>query len=164
MSAPKPTPAPPAAKPSFDSLEQQAFLHLWRTYDRLKALEDEIFSAHRITAQQYNLLRLLAEAHPKALPTLELHNRLVTRSPDITRMIDRLLARKLVSRQRRRDDRRVVEIGLTVAGSALLEELSEPVRAMHERQLGHLSQSKLANLIQLLKQARQPHETPPDGT
>src|SRR5450755_4254427 len=74
----------------FDSLEQEVFLNLWRTYDRLRALEDELFSRYDLTPQQYNVLRLLKAEHPQALPTLVLANRLVSRAPDITRMLDKL--------------------------------------------------------------------------
>ncbi len=135
-------------------------MHLWRTYDRLKALEDEVFAPHQLSAQQYNLLRLLFEAQPEAVPTLELQQRLVSRAPDITRMIDKLVDRGLVARRRRDGDRRVVEISLTAAGVQLLEELADPVRDMHQRQLGHLGEARLQRLIGLLKQARQPHEAP----
>lgn len=147
-----------ARKPSFDSTEQEAFLHLWRTYDRLKALEDEVFAPYQLSAQQYNLLRLLGEVRPQAVPTLELQQRLVSRAPDITRMIDKLVARGLVGRHRREDDRRVVEIRLTEAGAKLLDELSGPVQEMHQRQLGHLGEARLQQFIRLLKQARKPHE------
>src|SRR5262245_7407468 len=90
----------------FDSPEQEAFLSLWRTYDRLRALEDELFGRHDLTAQQYNALRLLQARHPEALPTLALATRLVSRAPDITRLLDRLEARGLVARERPPDNRR----------------------------------------------------------
>src|SRR5438874_10170051 len=95
----------------FDSLEQEAFLNLWRTYDRLRALEDELFSRHDLTPQQYNVLRLLKAVHPQTLRTLALANRLVSRAPDITRMLDKLEEHGLVTRQRTRANRRVVEVG-----------------------------------------------------
>jgi DNA-binding MarR family transcriptional regulator len=60
----------------FDSLEQEAFLSLWRTYDRLRALEDEFFRPYDLTPQQYNVLRLLKAQHPGLLPTLDVANRL----------------------------------------------------------------------------------------
>ena len=62
----------------FDSLEQEAFLSLWRTYDRLRALEDELFSRYELSPQQYNVLRLLKAEHPDPLPTLALADRLVS--------------------------------------------------------------------------------------
>src|SRR5581483_2434453 len=53
----------------FDSPEQEAFLNLWRTYDRLRALEDELFNQYALTAQQYNALRLLRGEHPQKVRT-----------------------------------------------------------------------------------------------
>jgi len=147
---------PPA---KFDSLEQEVFLGLWRTYDRLKAHEDELFATFELTAQQYNLLRLLGNVHPASLPTLELAGRLVSRAPDITRMLDKLEQRGLVRRERPPEDRRVVHVALTEAGVTLLESLSEPLRKCHEKQLGHLTKGELKNLSVLLRSARSVHET-----
>ena len=104
----------------FDSPEQEAFLNLWRTYDRLRALEDELFARHDLTAQQYNALRLLRAAHPERVPTLTLAGRLVSRAPDITRLLDRLYERGLIDRERPVEDRRTVCIGITAAGEALV--------------------------------------------
>jgi DNA-binding MarR family transcriptional regulator len=144
----------------FDSLEQEAFLGLWRTYDRLRMFEDELFARHDLTAQQYNALRLLRGKHPEPVPTLALAARLVSRAPDITRMLDRLEERGLVTRDRPPENRRVVQVGLTPAGQALLRALDEEVRACHGRQLGHLRRADLQNLIELLREARRPHEAP----
>ncbi len=146
----------------FDSLEQEAFLSLWRTYDRLRALEDELFAAHDMTSQQYNALRLLRSEHPHKIRTLDLAGRLVSRAPDITRLLDKLVERGLVERDRPADNRRIVCIGITDAGIALLRELQKPIRECHARQLGHLPAKVLRGLIALLQSAREPHETP-DG-
>jgi DNA-binding MarR family transcriptional regulator len=142
----------------FDSPQQEAFLSLWRTYDRLRMLEDELFVRHELTAQQYNALRLLKAEHPAALPTLVLAGKLVSHAPDITRLVDRLEERGLVARQRVPDNRRVVQVGITEAGLALLKELEQPVRECHLRQLGHVSAAQLQSLVELLRTARQPHE------
>ena len=142
----------------FDSLEQEAFLSLWRTYDRLRALEDEFFRPYDLTPQQYNVLRLLKAQHPGLLPTLDVANRLVSRAPDITRMLDKLEQRGLVSRVRSESDRRTVLVGITPAGVQLLAEMHEPLRACHEQQLGHLPPEGLRQLIELLRQVRDPHE------
>jgi DNA-binding MarR family transcriptional regulator len=147
------------AKPRrFDSPEQEAYLNLWRTYDRLRALEDELFGRHDLTAQQYNALRLLRGVHPGRLPTLALAGRLVSRAPDITRMLDRLEERGLVERIRPPGNRRVVEVGLTAAGLGLLAGLDEEVRACNARMLGHLDRTDLRTLNDLLRRARRPHE------
>jgi len=142
----------------FDSLEQQAFLGLWRTYDRLRALEDELFARYDLTPQQYNALRLLRHDHPAPLRTLDLAARLVSRAPDITRMVDKLEQRQLVVRDRPADNRRVVRVGITAAGIELLEQLREPLRDCHSRQLGHLTRQQLKELVALLQAARLPHE------
>jgi DNA-binding MarR family transcriptional regulator len=156
MSAPQTRPA--RAGRRFDSLEQEAFLGLWRTYDRLRALEDELFAGFDLTAQQYNALRLLHGVHPGKLRTLDLAARLVSRAPDITRLLDKLEQRGLIERDRPADNRRVVYVGITDAGSALLRELRDPVRRCHARQLGHLTPQELDELITLLRSARLPHE------
>jgi DNA-binding MarR family transcriptional regulator len=144
----------------FDSPEQEAFLGLWRTYDRLKALEDELFSRHRITAQQYNALRLLQAFHPEGTPTLALAGRLVSRAPDITRLLNPLEERGLVRRERPPEDRRTVEVGITDTGLELLAALSAEVRDCHRRQLGHLSPAEIDLLTDLLRKVREPHEAP----
>src|SRR3954452_2005138 len=86
---------PTRARQRFDSPQQEAFLNLWRTYDRLRLLEDELFAKSDLTAQQYNALRLLRAAHPEKVATLVLAARLVSRAPDITRLVDKLADRGL---------------------------------------------------------------------
>jgi DNA-binding MarR family transcriptional regulator len=144
----------------FDSLEQEAFLGLWRTYDRLRALEEELFGRYDLTPQQYNALRLLRGLHPGKIRTLDLAGRLVSRAPDITRLLDKLADRGLVERDRPADNRRVVRVGITDAGLDLLGELRDPLRRCHARQLGHLPREQLEQLVALLRAARAPHEGP----
>jgi DNA-binding MarR family transcriptional regulator len=154
--------APRPAAPRFDSPEQEVFLNLWRTYDRLRAFEDGLFARFDLTPQQYNVLRLLRAVHPDAVPTLALADRLVSRAPDITRMLDKLEERGLVVRERPPENRRVVRVGITEAGVGLLRAIATPLRACHARQLGHLAASDLRKLAELLRAARAPHE--PDGS
>jgi DNA-binding MarR family transcriptional regulator len=158
MAASHPKPAQPGLR--FDSLEQEVFLSLWRTYDRLRALEDELFGRYDLTPQQYNVLRLLRAAQPDAMPTLALARRLVSHAPDITRMLDKLERRGLIVRERRANNRRVVLVGITEAGQTLLHDITEPLRACHSRQLGHLPAGDLQRLSELLRAARAPHEEP----
>lgn len=147
-----------AAQRRFDSPEQEAFLGLWRTFDRLRALEDELFARHELTPQQYNALRILRAAHPQPIRTLDLAERLVSRAPDITRMLDTLAKRGLVERNRPEHNRREVHVGIAPAGVALLDSLRDPLRDCHDRQLGHLSRTQLRDLTALLRAARLPHE------
>lgn len=142
----------------FDSREQEAFLNLWRTYDRLHVLEEELFGRYELTPQQYNALRVLRGEGGRKLATLVLASRLVSRAPDITRLLDKLEDRKLIERERPADNRRMVLIGLTATGRELLADLDAQVRQCHARQLGHLSEDDLRQLIALLEAARVPHE------
>ena len=151
---------PPRSRKRFDSPQQEVFLNLWRTYDRLRAYEDELFARFDLTAQQYNALRLLKAAHPAKLPTLVLAARLVSRAPDITRLLDKLHERNLVERERPADNRRIVMVGITRAGRSLLTEMAAQVQACHERQLGHLSPDEMEALVELLSKVRAPHEPP----
>ena len=146
----------------FDSQEQEVYLSLWRTYDRLKAIEDELFGKWQITSQQYNVLRILQAAAPDSVPTLQISNRLISRAPDITRMLDKLQQNGWVRRVRTEEDRRTVLVEITTEGQDLLEKLQEPVKSLHVSQLGHLSPTDRATLCRLLGKARKPHE-PPDG-
>ncbi|AMV26411.1 transcriptional regulator SlyA [Gemmata sp. SH-PL17] len=142
----------------FDSPEQEAFLGLWRTFDRLRAMEEELFARYDLTSQQYNALRLLRSVSPDTLRTLDLSTRLVSRAPDTTRLLDKLAERQLIERHRPATNRREVRVGITAAGIALLDELQEPLRECHTRQLGHLTRTQLHDLTDLLRTARLPHE------
>ena len=155
MTSAEQQPLPPRR---FDSLEQEAFLNLWRTYDRLHIAEEALFEQYDLTPQQYNALRLLRSDHPNKVATLALAERLVSRAPDITRLLDKLVVRELVERERPAGNRRTVLVGITAAGMRLLAELAPEVRACHHRQLGHLSPAELRQLIDLLYLARKPHE------
>ncbi len=151
-----------ARKRRFDSLAQETYLNLWRTYDRLKAIEEALFETCGLSPQQYNTLRLLEAATPAALTVQQLADKLISRAPDMTRLLDRLEAGGWIARVRPPENRRIVQVTLTDAGRKLLAQLAEQVRQCHERQLGHLTATQQKQLNQLLAAARQPHE--PDGS
>ena len=153
-----PRSANPKRANRFDSPEQEVYLGLWRTYDRLRELEDELFVGWDITNQQYNVLRLLEAAHPAAVATQTVLKRLVSRAPDATRVLDKLAERKWIRRERSSEDRRAYWLGITEAGMAVLKEIAEPLRACHKRQLGHLNIAQLKQLTTLLQAVREPHE------
>ncbi len=142
----------------FDSLEQEVYLNLWRTYDRLRSMEDEVFGPRGITSQQYNVLRLLAAHHPDSVPTLTIADRMISKAPDITRMLDKLEASSLIQRTRPPENRRMVLISITSSGLALLGEIAEPLQQCHSKQLGHLDKLELEQLGSLLRRARKPHD------
>jgi DNA-binding MarR family transcriptional regulator len=151
-------PAPAASGSLFDSLEQEAYLQLWRTYDRLRELDERVFAAHGLSAQQYNALRVLRGAAPRPMATSALGARLVSRAPDMTRLLDKLEEQGLVRRRRSEENRRLVEVWITPAGRVAVDRLADAVRQCGRDQLGHLDRKSLRSLIALLKRARDPHD------
>jgi len=143
----------------FDSVQQEAYLAIWRTYDRLRAIEEALFSEWNLSAQQYNVLRILESSNPDKIPTLSLTKRLISRAPDITRMLDRLEQNEWIERERSAEDRRTVLVGITTEGLRILKELQRPLAQCHQKQVGHLSAKELKTLCELLSRAREPHES-----
>ncbi|HYO07763.1 MAG TPA: MarR family transcriptional regulator [Tepidisphaeraceae bacterium] len=142
----------------FESLEQEAMLNLLRTADVLAGqMMVRVFKAHGISAAQYNVLRILRGAG-ESLACGEIGSRMITRDPDITRLLDRLEKRGLISRGREEKDRRVVCTRITEAGLKLLAEIDPSVQQAHRRQLGHMGPQKLKQLIALLEEARERSE------
>jgi len=109
--------------------------------------------AEDLSSTQYNVLRILRGA-PDGLPCGEIANRMITRDPDITRLLDRLEKRGLISRCRETKDRRMVMARITADGLKLLARLDEPVEEAHRSQLGHLGKDQLRALAELLSAAR----------
>ena len=134
--------------------EEVAHLELMRTMEALSHQFVHVFKAEDLSSTQYNVLRILRGA-PEGLPCGEIGNRMVTRDSDITRLLDRLEKRSLVSRCRETKDRRTVWVRITPEGLDLLARLDEPVRAAHRELLGHLGAKRLNLLTDLLRLARQ---------
>lgn len=129
------------------------FLDLLRTTDMLSRSLVGILKTEDLSANQYNVLRILRGAHD-ALPCGEIASRMITRDPDITRLLDRLEKRGLISRCRQTKDRRMVMAGITPEGLKLLSRLDEPIEEAHRRCLGHLGRERLRALTELLQVAR----------
>jgi DNA-binding MarR family transcriptional regulator len=138
----------------FRSLEAEVYLNVLRTSAVLLADLVELLRPHELTQPQYNVLRILRGAGDAGLPSGEIGDRMVSREPDMTRLLDRMEARGLVARQRGPADRRVVTARITDEGRRIVDALDEPVQAMHARQLGQLSEDELRTLIALLERAR----------
>jgi len=135
------------------SREEAVFLELLRTTDMLSRGLLSILKREDVSATQYNVLRILRGA-PEGLPCGEIARRMITRDPDVTRLLDRLEKRELISRSREATDRRTVIGRITPAGVRLLERLDEPVQKAHRKQLGHLGKERLRGLTRLLREAR----------
>lgn len=135
------------------SLEEATYLELLRTSDLLTRALLPVLKAEDLSATQYNVLRILRGAGDP-LPCSEIASRMITRDPDITRLLDRLDARGFVSRTRDTEDRRTVLARITPQGLRLLARLDDPIQDAHRRVLGHLGRERLAELGELLRQAR----------
>ena len=133
--------------------EEAAFLDLLRTTDLLSRGPAQVLRSEDLSATQYNVLRILRGA-PEGLACGEIARRMITRDPDITRLLDRLEKRGLISRCRETRDRRTVLARITADALKLLTRLDEPVQEVHRRQLGHLGRERLLALAELLYATR----------
>ncbi len=138
----------------FTSLSEEAIINLQRTADVLMRGVEEVLKTAELSPTQYNVLRILRGAGPAGLACREIGSRMITRDPDITRLLDRLESRELVERSRETKDRRIVKARVTSNGLRMLKALDLPIHAAHEKLLGHLGQNRLLELIQLLEDAR----------
>ena len=134
-------------------LEEEVFLDLLRTTDLLGRCVATVLKPDDLSGNQYNVLRIL-RGSPDGLICGEIASRMITRDPDITRLLDRLEKRNLISRCRETKDRRMVMARITPVGLKLLGRLDEPVQEAHRQQLGHLGRERLRALTELLHAAR----------
>lgn len=133
--------------------EEAAFLDLLRTCDILSRRLSEVLKPAELSPTQYNVLRILRGAK-QGLACGEIASRMITRDPDVTRLLDRMEKRDLISRCRETKDRRMVLTRITPEGLKLLAELDGPIHDAHRTQLGHLGQDRLRKLAALLRAAR----------
>ena len=140
---------------AFASPRQEATVALMRTADVGRRLMSVVLDSHEVTVQQYNVLRILRGAGPEGLPTLEIAERMIEQTPGITRLIDRLLEKRLVARRRESEDRRCVYCSISKAGLTLLASLDGPVMEAGDAALASLSSKEVEQLVELLDRARQ---------
>lgn len=138
----------------FASLEEEAAVSLARTADRFDRAFAELFRKQGLTGTQYNVLRILRGTGNAGLACSEIGERMVTRDPDITRLLDRMERAGLCIRGRDSSDRRVILTRITEKGLGLLRDLDKPVQALNKRLLGHMEQEQLKSLLRLLDTVR----------
>jgi DNA-binding MarR family transcriptional regulator len=138
----------------FGSLEHEAMVSIARTAALLEHSTVEALKPHGLTPTQFNVLRILRGAEPDGLYRNEVRDRLIARVPDATRLLDRLRKMGLVVREREGEDRRFVRTRITPAGLDRIGPLDDVTQALHRRQLGHLGERKLRQLVELLAEAR----------
>jgi len=143
----------------FELIEQEAYLNLLRTRSVLDADIAALFKARGLSEATYNALRILRgemQAGAAGVPCQVIGERLISRVPDVTRLIDRLEESGLAKRARTTQDRRIVLVSITKKGLALLESLDKPLMELHKRMLRHMSREELTELNRLLVKARHP--------
>ena len=128
-------------------------MELLRTTDQISRRLVPLLKPEALSPTQYNVLRILRGA-PEGLPCGEIGQRMITRDPDITRLLDRLEKRGLIARWRDAKDRRMVLARITQEGLKMLGRLDEPIQEGHRQQLGHLGRGRLKTLCELLRIAR----------
>lgn len=138
----------------FSSVAEEALLNLLRTADCVERAMQRKTRSWGVTSTQYNVLRILRGSHPQGLTCSNIGSRMITAEPDITRLLARLKALKLIRQQRDKRDRRVVWTQISPAGLALLEEMDPVVQKFPGEIVGHLGDQELSSLIRLLELAR----------
>jgi DNA-binding MarR family transcriptional regulator len=139
-------------------LEHRIFLALLQAADALGLEAEQLIKSSGLTAAQYNVLRILRGAEPDGLACRGIGDRMISHDPDITRLLDRMEKRSLISRERQTEDRRVIKTRITKEGLDLLKKLDQPVRELHHRQFHHMPAARLKTLLELLEQVHQRDE------
>lgn len=141
-------------KRGFGSLEEATFLSVQRTASVWVQGLAKHLRSFDLTPTQYNVLRILRGTHPGSLTCGEIGERMVTAVPDVTRMVDRLVSRRLAWKARDEADRRVVQVEISSRGLELLSTLDEQVLDWLEELLSTLDHQELETLCALSEKAR----------
>jgi DNA-binding MarR family transcriptional regulator len=135
-------------------LQDCLFVALLRAADALGQEAEQLLKASGLTGAQYNVLRILRGGEREGLPCRAIGDRMISHDPDMTRLLDRLEKRGLITRERQTDDRRVVKTRITPQALSLLKTLDQPVHNLHKRQFRHMSSARLKILSNLLEEVR----------
>ena len=139
----------------FESLEEEATLNVARTAEFMMNAVAEVLKPFALTVTQYNALRILRGAGGNGLMCGEIGERMVTKESDITRLLDRLETRGLISRERPAENRRVVIATITDTGLNLLADLDRPVADCNKRLSAGLGKAELKTLVSMLEAIRE---------
>lgn len=141
-------------QPTFNSPSQEALLNVMVTNSWIVGELSSAMAPYGVTPVQYNVLRILRGSHPDLMTCTEIGERMLDRTPDVTRLLDRLERAELIDRGRAEHDRRVVEVGITKAGIDLLDRMEDDVAATQRRVTRHLSDAELRQLSTMLDTLR----------
>jgi DNA-binding MarR family transcriptional regulator len=138
----------------FASAGHEAMLNVVVTSAWLLNELSAAMSPFGVTPAQFNVLRILKGSHPEALTCSEIGNRLLDRTPDVTRLLNRLEKNGLITRTRAEYDRRVVRVGIAVDGLRLLEEINPVVAQRQEKLMSALTEDEKRLLSDMLDRLR----------
>ena len=130
--------------------EDRAFIALQKAADKLALQAEQLLKSEGLTGAQYNVLRILRGAEPQGLACSSIAERMISHDPDMTRLLDRMEKRHLITRQRQSDDRRVVKTRITSGGLEVLKRLDPTVRELHKRQFARMAAARVKSLADLL--------------
>jgi DNA-binding MarR family transcriptional regulator len=132
--------------------EDQLFIAILKSADLLAQQAEQVVKAAGLTGTQYNVLRILRGAEPNGLACRVIADRMISRDPDMTRLLDRLEKQGYITRERQKDDRRVIKTRITAEGLKQLKKLDQPVHDLHRSQFRHMSSARLKLLGELLQE------------
>src|SRR5258706_13033897 len=139
-------------KRDLPSLEARVFVALLTAADRLSQDAEQLVKAYALTGTQYTVLRILRGAEPAGLPCKGIGDRMISHDPDMTRLLDRMDKRGLITRERQTDDRRVIKTRITAQGLDILKKIDTPIQELHKRQFLHMGATRLKTLAAALEE------------
>jgi DNA-binding MarR family transcriptional regulator len=135
-------------------LPDQAFILIQKVADELAQEVERFLKANGLTGTQYNVLRILRGAGPEGLACTSIGEKMISHDPDMTRLLDRMEKRGLITRHRQSSDRRVVKTRISSRGLTVLKRLDGPVHELHKEQFRHANLRRLKALTELLEEVR----------
>jgi DNA-binding MarR family transcriptional regulator len=136
-------------------LEGRLFVAILKAADSLSQEAEQLIKSAGLTGTQYNVLRILRGAEPEGLLCRGIGERMISRDPDMTRLLDRMEKHKLITRERQKEDRRVIKTRITAEGLRILKKLDRPVHQLHKKQFRHMSAARLKQLVELLVEVQE---------
>jgi len=145
----------------FEGPVQEATLALMVAASELRANVDRILSEVGLTGEQFNILRILRGAQPCGHPCGEIGERMIDRSPDVTRRIDALEKQGFVERERSTGDRRVVQVRITEKGLAAIDGITPKLQEFEQKMTEKFTETELRDLAALCEKMMEVGETTP---
>jgi DNA-binding MarR family transcriptional regulator len=139
-------------QPKFRNGHQKAVINLLYTASWIQGRQQDFFKPFKITAQQFNILRILKGQHPKSISGTEIKSRMLDKNSDVSRLLDRLIAKSLISKKVCPNDKRATDINITEQGLDLLRDIDKFQNQIDE--VMSLTEDEALQLSNLLDKSR----------